>query len=219
MEELINRTWELRKKCREHGDQVNQLLDQPSDIQDPRSGCFPMIFNTSTMYLELLSYYHDIWGKPHVRSTPEEIEKAKQQNAERCVMLLKSLFVMSMSSIEFSAKASIAYYGNHPLACSLLANRGRFVYLSNIMKKSQTKGLITESAYHDWDGLIAIRNCMVHNNGIPDRDDSYTIGKLSVVATKDKMLQGKLEFFLDLTDSAVDRYSGWIIALINRCST
>ena len=171
------------------------------------------------MYLELLSYYRDVWGKPHVRLTPEEIEEAKQENTGRCVMLLESLFVMSMSAIEFSAKASIGYYGNDPLACSLVANRGRFVYLSNIMKKSWTKGLISESAYHDWDGLIAIRNCVVHNNGIPDHDDSYTIGKLSVVATKDKMLRGKLDFFLNLTDSAVDRYSDWIIALINRCST
>ena len=81
MEELIKATWELRQKCRCYGERVNQLLGSSDDSRDPRHACFPMIFNTSTMYFELLSYYCDIWDKLPTKLTSEEVERGKQENA------------------------------------------------------------------------------------------------------------------------------------------
>lgn len=217
MEDLIQKIAALREQCKNCEGQVNELLGVSANAQDPRSGCFAMIFNHSTISLEVLSYYYKVWQKPSASLTVEEVGEAKRQNWERCNELLKSLFVMSMSSIEYSAKVSIAHYGNHPLAHNLLGSEGRFVYLRNIIKRSEGEGLVDPSTRRDWDSLIAIRNCVVHNNAIPDRTENYAIGKINVMATEGVMLQSKLDFFATLTEVAIDSYFAWVTALIQRC--
>ncbi len=217
MEDLIQKIVALRDQCKDYGDKVSDLLGISTDAKDPRSGCFPMIFNHSTLSLELLSYYYGVWKKPSAQSTAKAVEEARKQNWERCNELLKSLFVMSMSSIEYSTKASIAHYRNQPLADSLVKSKDRFVYLSYIIKRSEKNGLVDSNACRDWDGLIAVRNCVVHNNAIPHRTEDYVIGKINVVATEGIMLQGKLDFFAILTKVAIDRYFDWVTALIKRC--
>lgn len=144
MKELIDKTIALRSKCRDYGEKVNGLLGYSTDSDDPRSGCFGMVFNKSTLCLELLAYYYKLWGKPPARLTSEEVEEKKKENAQRCIELLKFLFVMSMSSIEFSTKASITYYRTNPFTTSLLDGSGRFVYLSNIIHNSESQGLLQD---------------------------------------------------------------------------
>lgn len=219
MKELIDKTKLLRAKCQHHGDYINRLLGFTTVSQDPRSGCFSMIFNQSTLSLELLAYYYGKWQGIPTGLAEDEVERRRRENAERCIGLLKSLFVMAMSSIEFSAKVSIAQYGEHPLARSLIKRQGHFVYLSTIMKRSEKEGLISTDVWNEWDGLFAIRNIVIHNNGIPAHDSVYQIAGMNIVATKNQMLQGRLSFFLDLTDTAIDRYFTWMIAIIEACKT
>jgi hypothetical protein len=176
-----------------------------------------MAFNHSTLTLELLGYYYEVWQKPSGPLTIGEIEQAKKENWERCNELLKSLFVMSMSSIEYSMKASIAHYGDNSLAHNLLKSKGHFIYLSDVIKRSEIEGLMDSSTRRDWDGLISIRNCVVHNNAIPDRTENYAIGKINVMATEGVMLQGKLDFFAILTEVAINRFFAWVTALIQHC--
>ena len=65
-----------------------------------------MIFNKTTLTLELLTYYNQFWNQTFV-GTPEAIERAKKENGERCIELTKAFFVGAISSIEFCTKESI----------------------------------------------------------------------------------------------------------------
>jgi hypothetical protein len=217
MKDLIEKIQALRNQCENCGDKVSYLLGISTDVKDPRTGCFAMIFNHSTLSLELLAYYYGLWQKPSAQLTAEAVEEARKQNWERCNELLKSLFVMAMSSIEYSAKASAVYYGRQSFAHSLLRSKVGFVYLSNIIKRSEENDLLNSSACRDWEGLIAVRNCVVHNNTIPHRTENYVIEGINIVATEGIMLQGKLDFFAILTKVAVNRYFDWVTALIQRC--
>ena len=91
-------------------------------------------------------------------------------------------------------------------------------YLEKIMGRSSSKdfNLINTNDYKDWRNLIFIRNCTVHNNAISDRDKTFDIGGMSVVANKGKMMQGNLYFFAVLTEVAIERYFTWVKALINK---
>jgi len=175
-----------------------------------------MVFNEATLALELLSYYYQIWGSLQWGGLPlEEIEARKKENWQRCNELLKHLYVMSMSVIEYSAKESVSLYADHPLAETLRRCRGRFLYLNDIVRNSIEGGIVDG---RDWEGLIAVRNCVVHNNAIADETRIYRIGDMDVRATAGTMLQGQPDFFVRLTEIAVSRYLHWVTALIKHCS-
>ncbi len=214
MKQIIGTVAKLREKCRHYGDEISQLLGIPRDASDPRSGCFPMVFNHSTFTLEVLSYYQSIWTIPRVISNPVERDRLRKQNAERCNKALKWLFIGSLSSMEYSAKASVASYSEDSPAKNLTKVKGRYVYLSDIMYNSKKLGLIDNGECEDWQNLIFLRNCIVHNNAISDRDKTFDIAGTSVEANVGKMLQGKLDFFAIVTEVAIERYFTWVKALI-----
>jgi len=158
-----------------------------------------MVFNDTTQAAELLAYYYyRAWSNPHVQLSSTQMKETKDENAQRCIQCLKVLFVFSLSAMEYNAKALF----------------GRNNYLREIMKKSANNELIDGNTLKDWEHIIDIRNCIVHNNAIASKDADYTIGGLHVVTTKNVMMQGKLDFFLVLTDLTVDRHYDWVKALI-----
>ena len=72
------------------------------------------------------------------------------------------------------------------------------------------------NAYEDWQNLIFLRNCIVHNNGFSDENRSINIGGITIDASVGKMIQGKLDDFAILTEVAVDRCFAWVKALIKK---
>ncbi len=215
MKLLLNQVATLRKKSKQYKDEITQLLDIPQSDSDPRHNCFSDIFNNLTLTLELLSYYHSIWSNPPIKVTQEEIVRKKQKNAERCIIILKWLYIQTLSSIEYNIKESVKLYGDKSPASNLIKNNSR-IYLGTIINNSFKDELINNDEIKDWKKLIFIRNCIVHNNAISDRDKSFTINGLNVVTHENKMMQGKLNFFAVLTEVAIDRYFTWAKALINR---
>jgi len=215
VEQLVKKVAKLREKTRQYGDEISKLLSISPSVSDPRTGCFAMIFNNLTLTLELLSHYHSLWSRLNVKvSTKEEAARIRKENGERCIMILKWLFVDSLSSIEYSTKVSVAFYGGASPAKNLAKVKGQYIYLSDIMRNSKNFNLIDDTEYDDWQNLIFLRNCMVHNNGISDRDKIFDIAGIRVVANIGKMLQGKLGFFAILAEVAIERYLAWVKALI-----
>ena len=82
------------------------------------------------------------------------------------------------------------------------------------MANSKKEKLIDGDRLEEWEHIIDIRNCVVHNNAVAWKSKTYSIGELTVKAVKNKMMQGKLDFYLILTDLTVDRYYYWVNALI-----
>lgn len=66
MDTLIEEVKTLRKKCKGIGLAIKEKLR--TDDTDPRHGCFAMLFNRSTLTLELLSYYSNCWKRQMVGS-------------------------------------------------------------------------------------------------------------------------------------------------------
>jgi len=219
---VLENVAKIREKSRQYGDEISQLLGISPDVSDPRSGCFGMVFNHLTLTLELLSYYYSVWSNLSVKVSPvgmstEEKGRLKEENAERCMIVLKWLFIASLSSIEYSAKISVASYGEGSPAKSLTkVKKGQHLYLSDIMRNSKDFGLIDDDEYDDWQNLIFLRNCIVHNNAVSESDKIFDIAGTRVAASAGEMIQGKLDFFALVTGAAIDRYFAWVKALISR---
>lgn len=215
MEELLKKIVELRKKTQQHYDEINQLLGISPGMSDPRNGCFVLILNNLTLTLELLAYYQSKWSKPPIKASTEEIVKKKKENAERCITITRWLFMACLSSMEYSAKESVAFYGGDSPAKSLIkVRRGQHIYLSSIVRNSKDLNLIDDNECNDWQTLIFIRNCVVHNNAYSDIDNTIDIGGTRIIASAGKMIQGNLDFFTVLIEVAIERYFAWVKTLI-----
>ncbi len=222
MNSLIEQVTRIREKSREFGNTLGKELSGKTVQNDPRTGCFAMIFDKAAMGLDVLIHFREQWSKPG-QYDPEAVQLLKKQSWERCIEFTKLLFVGTVSVIEYCAKESIKLYPNSPVTTQIdlmirrkIARKRRPIYyLSDVIRESNRCGLIPQSAKDKWDRIIWLRNIMVHNNGVADSDDVYVIDGLSVTLEKGKMLQGKIDCFTNLTESSVENYNSWITALVN----
>lgn len=193
------------------------LLGITAGISEPRHNCFPMILNHLQLTNELLSFYYFTWSKLTANTiAAEREEEIRRENIERCMMISNWAFILSLSSIEYSAKASVYAYGSASPAANLAKPKGKekYLYLRDIMRNSKNVCLIDNSEYDDWENLIWLRNCIVHNNGIADCDKSFDIA--GIRAEEGKVLRGSLDSFVVLTEVAIERYFTWVKALIDK---
>jgi hypothetical protein len=121
------------------------------------------------------------------------------------------LFIKSLSAIEYCAKETIKDK-RHPLHSwyQEQKSKNRRIYLSKIISESYKRGLINKKQKESWDCLIDMRNIIVHNNGIADKNVKYKINDLEIVFEENKMTKGKLDTFVKLTNIAVDLYYSWV---------
>lgn len=174
---------------------------------DPPVGGLGICFNNTTLTLELLDHYSAIWSK--VASVPPaELARSRQENAERVTLVSKALFVLSMSGFEFSAKAAMAVRPG-----KIVTPRGR-IYLRDIMRASQDRGLIDSALGTLWEGAIRTRNNLVHNNGIAENNMTYAFPQVTVTMVQGRMMQGNLRFFALLTEWCVEAYARWCGAFL-----
>jgi len=203
MQGILQNYIDLRKKSENYG---NSLATAKPNIEN----VFGMIFNNVTMVLEILDNYYGYWKKKYT-ATPQKINESKQQNAERIIEITKWSFTHALSSFEYSAKEIIKNTSRTEFQD--LKNKlqsGQRVYLSRIMEESKDSGLITIDDYNHWDGIIFLRNCLIHNNGISDKDETLTIRTMNITCENGKMIQGKTDVFYNLTDVSVDLYNDWL---------
>ena len=216
--ELIGKIKGVQQKVRKYESQINGLLEITADIPEPRHDCFHQVLNHLQLTNELLSFYYSIWSKPTTNTfTAEREEEIRQENIERCIMISSWAFILSLSSIEYSAKASLDAYGNASPAANLAKAKGKakYLYLSDIINNSKATKLVDSNEYNDWQNLIFLRNCIVHNNGKADCDKSFDIAGIRVEATADERMRVNIDHFAIFTEVSIDRYFSWVKALIN----
>ncbi|WP_395504791.1 hypothetical protein [Ectopseudomonas hydrolytica] len=186
MEDVIKLYWSLRADSERYGDEVGEIFGV-GHHEDPAS-FFGMAFNIITMTLELLDHYHVLWGKlnPKEFSNPEE---TREQNGQRVTLLQKMCFIELMSAFEFSAKKAVLE--NQQLFGEF---KGR-IYLAGIMERSKDKGLLSEEQLRLWKGASTLRNSLVHNNGIAEKDGVYSYPEVTVTLRSDCMSQGNIKLF------------------------
>jgi hypothetical protein len=169
-------------------------------------GAFNMINQFVLIAMEMISHYATEWESV----APEAMDdRRKLECAERIITVTKSCFILAMSAIEFSAKSAVMIRPG-----PLKPGRGR-IYLSRIMDSSRHVGLISESDAELWEGLVTVRNTVVHNNAIADKDAAYSIGSGDEIKLQaGKMTQGRLGFFSHLIVASVAGFGRWCDAYL-----
>ena len=222
--ELPDGLYQLFKLAKQSEEDVTRQLGAAAEKSDPISSGLVMVSNHVLLSLEILKWYYSLWDKG-VRAVsleqlkegvlkvePRPVDEIKQENAKRVIEVLKSLYLLSMSSIEYSAKQAIQTRPAHCLSQSL--RQRRRLYLSDIVQKSEHLGLIDDSALNEWKHLIFLRNVVVHNNGISDRDTDIQIEGMELLARNGQMVQGKLDTFAVLTRATIRLFRDWGIAIL-----
>lgn len=186
MDDVIKLYWTLRNSAKESGDELAQLY-KVGRHEDPAS-FFGMAFNSITMTLELLNHYHNLWGKLAPKDLPNARE-IREQNSQRIILLQKMCFIELMSAFEFTAKKTVLQNESF-----FEKFKGR-IYLTTIMERSHEKDLINEAQLNLWTGASVLRNSLVHNNGIAEKDKEYNYPDVTVTLRDGAMTQGDLKLF------------------------
>ena len=186
---------------------------------------FNAVFNGLTLTLELLDYYYNVWASYDAsRLSREEIESRRRENAERVIEITKWAFIDAMSIIEFSLKDTVRVIDPSIMKdIETRKSKGRkrkrvFIYLRDIVEELKNRKCLSDEVYGNWITLITIRNLVVHNNAIADSNKVLRIGDMEIHLRKGRMLKGKLDFFVELMDYAVDSYKQTLEALLT-CSS
>jgi len=205
----------VRTDCRMFGEAMRDLLSRKRVEEDPRYGCFWMMYNKATVALETLNYFQRTWESIDMATSEERLNQLKLENTERCIEIARSLFIGCMSAIEFCAKENIKLYPDSRLARRLdeLRSRRRYIFLRGIMQESLSLGILTEKQEAEWTGMIILRNLAVHNNAVSDMDADIEVGEMSFLLRKGDMIVGGLSTYADLTLRAVTSYHNWICKL------
>jgi len=206
MEELLKLIQSLREKSSGYGDKYDTIIKERPPVFT--ENLFNMVFNKLTVGYELLNFYYDIWKGPGA-GTLAEIERKRNQNAERVVTINRMIFIETLSSTEYFLKN---YIQNHTSKVGEIAGR---IYLRKIMNHFEEKGLISNTDFNLWDGLIELRNSIVHNNAISEITKVYEFPLCNLAFEKGSMVKGNLNLFLHLIDWVLDS----MLTLIIRTET
>lgn len=203
MKDVIDEYWKLWQKLHTYGDEVI--------TPDGDTGFFGACFNDVTLTIELLTYYYNLW-KQNYQKPQEEIDRNKEENAQRVITITKWLFLAIVSAMEFDAKKKVTET-NRPefleLKNSLMTDEK--VYLSDIMEKSRDTRLLLHDNFNNFEAILYIRHCLIHNNGISNKDRLYAPIKNQLRRfEKGKMIQGNLHTFYKFSDILVEYYRDWL---------
>lgn len=182
----------------------------------PEINAFSMIHNGLVLPLELLDYYYNKWDKAKKISLDD-------QYAQRIKAICKWTYIDTFSIIEYISKELIKKKNckefnqivNH-------LKNGKRVGFYKIIQISNKIGLIEKNEMAIWDDLREIRNAIVHNNSIVDKDGllEYTFvkkkreRKFKLPYKRGQPITGNLHLGLILVEIITERYYQWVQKVI-----
>ena len=121
-------------------------------------------------------------------------------------------FILSVSAIEFCMKEALSRLLNNKLSkwYSKKMKKGKRMYLRTIIIESEKIGIIESNELDYWKCILDVRNCLIYNNAIPDKNNRLDLDGIKVEFVQGKMIRGKLGFLTKLTDKSFDLYKSWI---------
>jgi|SRR5712664_1146787 len=206
MADVVQRVATVRENALHHQRDLAKRFKIPLD--DPPISGLGICHNTATLTLELLAFYNDIWRRIDPK-TVQDVARARDENAQRVMLVTKALYILALSGFEFAAKSAL------PLRPKKLALGGGRIYLGSIMGASKDAKLISEGTYNLWSGAIELRNTLVHNNGIADRTTTYQFPDVKIELRQGQMATDGLIFYAALTDWATQSFQDWCIAFLS----
>jgi hypothetical protein len=128
----------------------------------------------------------------------------------RIIESQKMFFIYNMSAVEYVV---VEYHKQNPTKLGPIGGGRRYIYLRDIMKKSQDRGLITMVDYECWEGLIELRNKVVHSNSISDKARRYIYPECKLEFQTNKAIEGKPDLFPILSDWLRVAIKDWILKM------
>ena len=147
----------------------------------------------------------------HRLSTSASNTTGNSQEPDRLTMdimlrVMRMGFIETISRIEFYSKKQLKESKQSFFArLQEKQNQGKRIYFSNIIEDAVDADKISKEDKKFWDYILHIRNCLVHNGGISDKDLETRIGELEV--KKDKKIEGVIMDFYLVTEKPIELYS------------
>ncbi len=144
-------------------------------------------------------------------STSASNTTGNSQEPDRLTMdimlrVMRMGFIETISRIEFYSKKQLEESKQSFFArLQEKQNQGKRIYFSNIIEDAVDADKISKEDKKFWDYILHIRNCLVHNGGISDKDFETMIGELEV--KKDKKIEGVIRDFFRVTEKPIELYS------------
>lgn len=180
-------------------------------------GAVNIIKNRLIACAEVIDGFYAKWASPAyaaaVTTTDTPIEKTHADNKARVAIQLCDLIVGAMSAIEFQARQTLVLYPG-----ILTLDPESRPYWKAFIGRSHAVGMIDAARMSEWEGLLEIRNMIVHNNGVADKDLTIALANGFSVGLR----KGSLTMVSDMRDVplAIDwiaqAYGDWCRAYLVR---
>jgi len=207
LNELADFISDLRKKALSYGVIFKQ--NYPDII------AFENINNALVLIFELLDHYYDYFSK-------KNIKYFNQQSIDKIGTIFCWAFIEIFSIIEHYSKELIKrkkHYLFNKINQSFINDER--VMFSQIIQRSyniQIKHkiqLLNENDKILWDNLREIRNGIVHNMSIMDKNGIIKINEFKFEYNKGEPLNIDLAYPLNFIKIIIDLYYKWVIKIIN----
>jgi hypothetical protein len=160
--------------------------------------------NVQTCY-EILNNYANHW-----LTIPPELflQEIDTEIKPRLIEIQKMFFVYIISAVEY---VTVEYHNQHPIKLGTINKRQ--IYLWDIMNKSKDIGIISTADFECWEGLIELRNRIVHSNTIGNKNMLYLFPGLMLEFRKNQPIQGSPLAFPILTNWLRVAIKDWILKI------
>ncbi|MFW9801797.1 MAG: hypothetical protein ACFFFC_04055 [Candidatus Thorarchaeota archaeon] len=173
--------------------------------------CFEFLRKRAMSTRDLVKLFGFLW--PNI--DPEMKEK---EFLQRLTIIIRTNYVFSLSSAEYFLKNVIKASKSGPLVDWLqekteeakMEDKIFWMYLTNIMKESKRKKLITKTQHKNWDGLAQLRNVIIHNNGVFERSRVIRIGGVKITAEAGEQIDTKLINYPKFMRTLIRLTRAWI---------
>ncbi len=78
------------------------------------------------------------------------------------------------------------------------------------MKESKRKKLIDKSQYESWNGMIRLRNAIMHNNARVDEDATFRIGEMVLETKEGEIASFPLVNYPEIAKIIISLTRSWI---------
>ena len=184
--------------------------------------CFAMIKNIIITSTESLNYYWRTWLPLQIQAwgadTVLNDNRAdfEFEYTQRQLIVLKTAVIFSLSIVEFIFSTAVKETKNGPLhdwytTIFLPRKKKRqHLTLSKILIESLKRKIIINTDYRSWQGIITLRNVLVHNNGIAHKSSVLRIGDLQIALKKEAATKMTLRDISRITKTLIILTRNWL---------
>ena len=177
--------------------------------------CFVFVQKHAMSSRDLLMLFGRSWARIDPNMKAKEFK-------ERLMLITRSNFIFSLSAVEYLLKLIVKESRTEPIVELLERGRAKAekkkgvfrIYLSGIMNESKRKKLIDQSQHDSWNGMIRLRNAIMHNNARVDEDTIFRIGDMNLETKEGDVASFPLVNYPEFVKILVSLTRSWIEAYL-----